>query len=95
VWGIIVGAEQGSWVWLHFSTRLYPFPDFAVDMEESFDGNFYFSLENVKKIYVDHCIEVYGYIENEPNTYNEKTVDQPVIHVTRQDQLKFCDSLLR
>lgn len=95
IWGVATNAVTGDWVWLHFSYRSEPYPDFAADLEDHFESDFYFSANNVDKIYSGHCVEVYGLVKIEPNTYDGKTVNQPVIHVTRQEQLKICDYLLK
>jgi hypothetical protein len=92
IWGFPTSTASGSWVWLHFSERSYPFPDFAVDIDEYNGSDLKFTANNIKAKYVGHCVEVYGKLVIESNTYNNKTVDQPVIHVSSSSDLKYCDN---
>ena len=95
IWGFPTSTASGSWVWLHFSERSYPFPDFAADIDEYYGGNMKFTANNISDKYVGHCVEIFGIVEIEPNTYNGKTVEQPVIHVSYASQIVFCDDLIR
>jgi len=81
IWGFPISTATGSWVWLHFSERSYPFSDFAADIDDYFGGDVKFTANNIAKMYVGHCVEVYGKVEIESNTYNGNTAQQPVIHV--------------
>lgn len=94
IWGIPTSTAVGSWVWLHFSERSYPFPDFAADIDDYIGGDIKFTANNISEKYVGHCVEVYGEVKIESNTYNGKTVEQPVIHVNSANDIKLCDEKL-
>jgi hypothetical protein len=55
-------------------------------------GDVKFTANNIAEKYVGHCVEVYGKVEIESNTYNGNTAQQPVIHVNSASDIKFCDN---
>ena len=91
IWGFPMSTATGSWVWLHFSERSNPYPDFAADIDDFFGGDVKFTANNIAAKYVGHCVEVYGKVVIESNSYQGKTAQQPVIHVNSASDMKFCD----
>ena len=92
IWGFPTSTATGSWVWLHFSEQSYPFPDFAADIDDYIGGDVKFTANNIAEKYVGHCVEVYGKVKIESNTYNGNTAEQPVTHVNSVSDVKFCDN---
>lgn len=95
IWGFPTSAETSlSGVWLHFSERNHPYPDFAakITCNSCTSWGFYVSGQNVEKKYSGHCVEVYGRLKLESNTYNNETVSQPIIEVLKSTQIVFCDN---
>ena len=72
IWGFPTSTTTGSWVWLHFSESSYPFPNFAADLDDYFGGDIKFTANNIAAKYVGHCVEIYGKVVIESNTYNGK-----------------------
>jgi len=94
VWGIVLDGETSmSGIWIHFSSRRNPFPDFAAKINSVGNDNWNFKTTgaNVTKYYAGHCIEIHGYLKYEYNHYDGEGVDQPIIELYTPDQVLFCD----
>jgi hypothetical protein len=92
VWGIAIdGDTSTSGIYLHFSRRAKPYPDFAALLKGQSGWNFKLTGNNVTEIYGGHCIEVYGTIHLSPNRYNNETVQQPIMEVFSKSNIKYCN----
>lgn len=91
IWGYPTSAVPGSWVWLHFSEKRDPYPDFAADIDSFYASTMKFTANNIAERYVGRCVEIYGKVVIEPNTYGRITAQQPVIHVRSELDIRFCN----
>ena len=94
VWGVPTSAETSvSGVWIHFSERNHPYPDFAgrITTEDIALWGFKVTGNNVSARFTGHCIEIHGYLKHEYNHCEGQGVDQPIIDISHPDQIVFCD----
>ena len=94
VWGVPTSAEtSASGVWIHFSERNHPYPDFAgrITTEDIALWGFKVTGNNVSERFTGHCVEIHGYLKAEYNHYEGEGVDQPIIDISDPNQIVFCD----